>query len=83
MPLQLPTAGVAPNPTSKITVDMNLDARKAVTLPAGTPQVDFSDATHGFADVKNSSSASHARPNSNVALECRASGDAGHGVFIA
>lgn len=45
VPLQLPTAGVAPNPTSKITVDMNLDARKAVTLPAGTPQVDFSDAT--------------------------------------
>jgi flagellar hook protein FlgE len=45
VPLQLPTAGVAPNPTSKITVDMNLDARKAVTLPAGTPQIDFSDAT--------------------------------------
>jgi flagellar hook protein FlgE len=45
VPLQLPTSGVAPNPTSKITVDMNLDARKAVTLPAGTPQVDFSDAT--------------------------------------
>jgi flagellar hook protein FlgE len=45
VPLQLPTAGVAPNPTSKITVDMNLDARKAVTLPATTPQIDFSDAT--------------------------------------
>jgi len=45
VPLQLPTSGVAPNPTSKITADMNLDARKATTLPAGTPQIDFSDAT--------------------------------------
>jgi flagellar hook protein FlgE len=45
VPLQLPTSGVAPNPTSKIDVDMNLDARKAVTLPATTPQIDFSDAT--------------------------------------
>ena len=45
VPLQLPTAGVAPNPTSQIDVDMNLDARKAVTLPATTPQIDFSDAT--------------------------------------
>jgi flagellar hook protein FlgE len=45
VPLQLPTSGVAPNPTSKIDVDMNLDARKAVTLPASTPQIDFSDAT--------------------------------------
>ena len=44
VPLQLPTAGVAPNPTSKITVEMNLDARKAITLPATTPQIDFSDA---------------------------------------
>ena len=44
MPLQLPTAGVAPNPTSKITVEMNLDARKAVTLPLTTPQIDFSNA---------------------------------------
>ncbi len=45
VPLQLPTSGVAPNPTSKITVNMNLDARKAATLPAGTPQINFSDAS--------------------------------------
>ncbi len=44
LPLQLPTAGVAPNPTSKITIEMNLDARKAVTLPLTTPQIDFSNA---------------------------------------
>jgi len=44
VPLQLPTGGVAPNPTSKITVEMNLDARKAATLPATAPQIDFSDA---------------------------------------
>ncbi|HEY8706771.1 MAG TPA: flagellar hook protein FlgE [Burkholderiaceae bacterium] len=44
MPLQLPTAGVAPNATGKITIEMNLDARKAVTLPLTTPQIDFSNA---------------------------------------
>ncbi|HZT56238.1 MAG TPA: flagellar hook protein FlgE [Burkholderiaceae bacterium] len=43
-PLQLPTGGVAPQPTSAITVEMNLDARKATTLPAGTPQIDFTNA---------------------------------------
>jgi flagellar hook protein FlgE len=47
IPLQLPTGGVAPNPTSKIAVQMNLDARKATTLatPAVTPAIDFTDAT--------------------------------------
>ena len=47
VPLQLPTGGVDPNPTSKVTIEMNLDARKATTLasPVPTPQVDFSDAT--------------------------------------
>ena len=44
VPLRLPTGGVAPSPTSKITIDMNLDARKARTLPVGTPQIDFTDA---------------------------------------
>ncbi len=44
VPLQLPTGGVEPDPTSKITVEMNLDARKASTLPATTPQIDFTDA---------------------------------------
>ena len=47
VPLQLPTGGVDPNPTSKVTIEMTLDARKATTLasPVPTPQVDFSDAT--------------------------------------
>lgn len=47
IPLQLPTGGVAPNPTSKITMQMNLDARQATTLatPAVTPAIDFTDAT--------------------------------------
>jgi len=44
VPLQLPTAGVDPNVTANIAIEMNLDARKAVTLPTGTPQIDFSDA---------------------------------------
>ena len=44
VPLQLPTGGVAPNPTGSIKVEMNLDARKATTLPATTPQIDFTDA---------------------------------------
>ena len=38
VPLQLPTGGVEPNPTGKITVEMNLDSRKATTLPATTPR---------------------------------------------
>ena len=42
-PLQLPTAGVAPNPTSRMLVEMNLDSREAVTLPASGPAVDFND----------------------------------------
>jgi len=45
VPLQLPTGGVDPNPTSKVTIEMNLDSRKATTLPATTPQIDFTDAS--------------------------------------
>ena len=45
LPLQLPTAGIKPNASSKITMEMNLDSRAATTLPATTPQVNFSDAT--------------------------------------
>lgn len=45
VPLQLPTAGVDPKPTSAISIEMNLDARKATTLPATTPAINFSDAT--------------------------------------
>ncbi len=44
VPLQLPTGGVAPSVTSKVSLEMNLDARLATTLPAGTPQIDFADA---------------------------------------
>jgi flagellar hook protein FlgE len=44
VPLQLPTGGVDPNPTGAIAIEMNLDARKATTLPATTPQIDFTDA---------------------------------------
>ncbi len=44
VPLQLPTGGVDPNPTGRIAVEMNLDSRKATTLPAGTPQIDFGNA---------------------------------------
>ncbi len=44
VPLQLPTAGVDPNVTANVSIEMNLDARKATTLVAATPQVNFSDA---------------------------------------
>jgi flagellar hook protein FlgE len=44
VPLQLPTGGVDPNPTANIAIEMNLDSRKATTLPATTPQIDFTDA---------------------------------------
>jgi len=44
VPLQLPTGGVAPNVTSRNAIEMNLDARKAVTMPATTPKIDFSNA---------------------------------------
>ena len=44
VPLALPTAGVDPGVTGKIVIEMNLDARKAVTLPVGTPQIDFGNA---------------------------------------
>ena len=41
--LQLPSAGVAPRPTGTINLEMNLDARQAVTLPAAVPLIDFND----------------------------------------
>ncbi len=44
VPLQLPTSGVDPNPTGLNKIELNLDSRKAITLPATTPQVDFTDA---------------------------------------
>ncbi len=42
-PLQLPTGGVPPSATTTTAVEMNLDAREAVTLPAAGAQIDFND----------------------------------------
>lgn len=42
--LQLPTGGVAPATTTSINIEMNLDSRKAVTVPA-SGSIDFNDAT--------------------------------------
>ena len=42
-PLQLPTAGVAPNPTARMLMEMNLDSREAVTVPTSGPAIDFND----------------------------------------
>jgi len=44
-PIQLPTAGITPNATSRIDVEMNLDSRAATTLPTVGPQIDFGDAS--------------------------------------
>jgi flagellar hook protein FlgE len=44
LPLQLPTAAVAPQPTSEIQMEMNLKSSEAVTVPASGPQIDFNDA---------------------------------------
>ena len=44
VPLQLPTAGVAPQTTSTIDLEMNLDARQGVTQPPAAPFIDFADA---------------------------------------
>jgi len=42
--LQLPTAGVKPSATTEVRLEMNLDARRDVTLPPGGPAVDFNNA---------------------------------------
>jgi flagellar hook protein FlgE len=46
-PLQLPTAGINPAPTTKVKLEMNLDSRSGITAPAAgtTPQINFSDPT--------------------------------------
>jgi flagellar hook protein FlgE len=45
-PLQLPTAGIAPSPTAEITMEMNLDSRKATTFnPSAPVAIDFNDPT--------------------------------------
>ena len=41
--LQLPTAGINPQATSEIELEMNLDSRAAVTAPVAGPAIDFSD----------------------------------------
>ena len=42
-PLQLPTGGIDPQATTKSTMEFNLDSRAAVTKPATTPSIDFTD----------------------------------------
>jgi flagellar hook protein FlgE len=44
VPLQLPTGGIDPAPTSLVDLEFNLDSRQAPTLPAAGPQIVFSDA---------------------------------------
>jgi len=44
VPLQLPTSGVAPQPTTSIALELNLRAGDAITLPAAGAQIDFNDA---------------------------------------
>lgn len=44
-PLQLPTAGIAPQPTTTIDLEMNLDARLGVTAPTTGAAIDFTNAT--------------------------------------
>ncbi|MEY2690145.1 MAG: flagellar hook protein FlgE [Pseudomonadota bacterium] len=42
--LRIPTAGISPQATSDIALEMNLDSRaSAVTVPVAGPQIDFSD----------------------------------------
>ena len=44
-PLQMPTAGITPSATTKIKLEMNLDARAATTLPAAGNPIDITDPT--------------------------------------
>jgi flagellar hook protein FlgE len=43
VPLQLPTGGIDPAPTSLVDLEFNLDSRQAATLPAAAPQISFTD----------------------------------------
>jgi flagellar hook protein FlgE len=45
LPIQLPTAGITPQATTQMDLELNLDSRSASTLPASGPRVDFSDPT--------------------------------------
>ena len=44
-PLQLPTAGIAPAQTTRVTMELNLDSRAKVTNPGAgvVPQIDFNN----------------------------------------
>ena len=44
-PLQMPTAGITPAVTKKADMQLNLDARLGVTLPAAGAPIDFADPT--------------------------------------
>jgi flagellar hook protein FlgE len=44
-PLQMPTAGITPAVTTKVDMELNLDARLGVTLPAAGPPINFADPT--------------------------------------
>jgi flagellar hook protein FlgE len=41
----MPTAGITPSPTSRIKLEMNLDARAAVTAPSSGPPINMTDPT--------------------------------------
>jgi flagellar hook protein FlgE len=43
--LQMPTAGITPAETSRVTMELNLDARAQVTAPTSGPPIDFLDPT--------------------------------------
>ena len=43
VPLQLPTAGVSPQATSKLDLELNLDARAQASAPIGSPMIDYAD----------------------------------------
>ena len=45
VPLQLPTAGINPSPTSEIQMEMNLDSRVGISAPIAGPAIDFGDPT--------------------------------------
>ena len=43
--LQIPTAGIKPQVTANISMELNLDARSSKTVPAAGPPIDFADPT--------------------------------------